>query len=202
MEKILSKSITIKADTKASPEIISLLKNTLWGTPGSTQYKHLDTEKTINDIRSPNFFSLTRHQNLICTVCLAGRKVNIDGEEIATDYVRYLAADSKITRGRKSTSLSVNHRFDGLIKQFVSEVFEFGNQQERLALKDDKTLYFAYVESDNIRSLHMCNGFGFSKVRVLSTLSKKANQSEQIFFFGNGRGFLQKRARESTKFAF
>jgi hypothetical protein len=123
MEKKLSSTVSIKQTETVTPEVISLLKNTLWGTPGQTQYQHLETEETIHDIHSPIYFNLHRLDNLLCTVCLAGRKVNIDEKKVDSHYVRYLAASPAINGNGRRKETSGQRESKGLVKQFMEEVF-------------------------------------------------------------------------------
>jgi hypothetical protein len=165
MEKKLSATVSIKQSQTPTPAIITLLKNTLWGTPGQTQYQHLETEKTIHDIQSPIYFSLERFDNLLCTVCLAGRVVNIDEKLIESHYVRYLAASPVINGNGNRKDNSGQKESRGLIKQFMEEVFltETAENQD--------PLFYAYVESDNEQSKHLCKYYGFRRVTTMTTVA-------------------------------
>lgn len=154
-----------------SPEIIRLLKSTLWGTPGLTQYQHIETEKTIFDIGSPQFFSLERNNRLLCTLCLAGRKVNIENTLFESHYVRYLAAHSSLNGKRKRKLVTGLNGSRGLVKRFMEEVFKFGPSAEVLNQNLAKTVYYAYVETENEQSIRLCNHFGFKKVSSMETVS-------------------------------
>jgi hypothetical protein len=165
MEKKLSSTVSIKQTDTATLATITLLKNTLWGTPGQTQYQHLETEKTIHDIHSPVYFNLERFDNLLCTVCLAGRKTNIDEKLVDTHYVRYLAASPSINGNGKRKNTSAQKESRGLVKQFMEEVFLTE------ATEDEKPLFYAYVESDNEQSMHLCNYYGFRSVSTMTTMA-------------------------------
>ena len=165
MEKKLSATVSIKQSEKVTPEVITLLKNTLWGTPGQTQYQHLETEKTIHDIHSPIYFNLERLDSLLCTVCLAGREVNIDERQIDSHYVRYLAANPAINSNGKRKNVSIRKESRGFVKQFMEEVFL------KEAIENKKPLFYAYVESDNEQSMHLCEYYGFRRVSTMTTMA-------------------------------
>lgn len=165
MEKKLSSTVSIKQSETVSPEVISLLKNTLWGTPGQTQYQHLETEKTIHDIHAPVYFNLERLDNLLCTVCLAGRKINLDEKLIDSHYVRYLASSPAINGNGRRKNRSTPKESPGLVKQFMEEVFLKETSEGR------KPLFYAYIESDNEQSMHLCNYYGFRKVSTMTTVA-------------------------------
>jgi hypothetical protein len=165
MEKRLSLTVSIKQSETPTPAIISLLKNTLWGTPGETQYQHLETEKTIFDIKSPVYFRLERFDNLLCTVCLAGRKVNIEEKLTDSHYVRYLAASPSINGNGRRKKTAEQKESKGFVKQFMEEVFL------KEARENHKPLFYAYVESDNEQSKHLCNYYGFRSVSTMTTIA-------------------------------
>lgn len=168
MKNKLTTSVSIDQSENYTPEILDLLKKTLWGTPGNTQYKHLGTEKTIADIKSPEYFSLQRNGKLLCTVCLSGRKVNIGENEYQGSYVRYLASNTSIQGNVERQSSLHNKEHNGMIKSFMEKVFSQG----MIPVSDDeiKPLYYGFVESDNEQSLKLCSCFGFHSVRKLTTL--------------------------------
>ncbi|HPR32090.1 MAG TPA: hypothetical protein PLK12_08340 [Prolixibacteraceae bacterium] len=169
MEQVLSPSVCIKQSPVASGAIVSLLKSTLWGTPGLTQYQHLETEKTIYDIGSPVFYSLERQGNLLCTVCLAGREVNIGSKARTSHYVRYLAVRSGLGGDGKRKQKPGKSHSGGLVKQFMEEVFRMG-PSALFHRPEQKALYYAYVESENEQSIHLCTHFGFRKVSTMDTV--------------------------------
>lgn len=168
MENKLTSTVSITQSETYTPEILDLLKKTLWGTPGGTQYKHIGTENTIADIQSPEYFSLERFGKLLCTVCLSGRHVNIGENIFQSSYVRYLASNPTITgKGDKNKHHTVKEHH-GMIKSFMDNVFSQGANTDNNSGK--KSLYYAYVESDNEQSLNLCSCFGFKSVRRLTTL--------------------------------
>lgn len=162
MEKTFSPSVCMKTNSTPSPSVIKLLSETLWGTPGGTLYKHFNTKDTIFDIKSPRFFSLERNQNLVCTVCLAHRKVTLGNDTIDADYIRYLAANPEINGNGKRKRLNGLNFSKGLIKTFMEEVFE---------TKKHKSLQYAFVETENEQSIHLCDNFNLRKVRSMDTIT-------------------------------
>jgi len=171
MENKLTKSVSIHQQEEYSPQILDLLKNTLWGTPGKTLYRHLDTSKTINHIISPQFFSLHRFDKLLCTVCLSEREINLDGEKVKSKYVCYLAANPAISgNGQRNKSERFNEP-NGIIKVFMKDVFSKGALPDPFEPERQKAFFYAYVESDNEQSLHLCSSFGLRSVRKLTTLA-------------------------------
>lgn len=171
MESKLTQSVSIHQQETYSPQILSLLNKTLWGTPGGTVYQHLDTEETIGHIISPLFFSLQRFDNLLCTVCLSERKININDLKIKSKYVCYLAANQSISGKGSRNKTKRSKEPNGLIKVFMKDVFSKGIFQYDSNFKKEKSIFYAYVESDNEQSLHLCTHFGFMSVRKMTTLA-------------------------------
>jgi hypothetical protein len=171
MESKLSASVSIHRNNNFSAQQLNLLKNTQWGTPGKTLYQHLDTTKTLGKVISPLFFNLERHGKILCTVCLSGRKVNIQREKLESNYVCYLASHSSIKGKGTRKKAAREKRSNGIIKTFMREVFQGSISQSQLHPENKKSLYYAYVESDNDQSLHLCTAFGFRSVRKLTTLA-------------------------------
>jgi hypothetical protein len=170
MEMKFTPSVSIRQDEKYSNQILELLTNTLWGTPGNTLYRHLDTEKIINDLKSPVFFSLERFGKLLCTLCLSGREINIGSEKKESEYVCYLAADNSISGNGQRKNSKVSREPHGMIKAFMEEIFSRDHSRRDKNSVNQRSIYYAYVESDNVQSIHLCNYFGFRSVRQLTTI--------------------------------
>jgi hypothetical protein len=171
MENKLSQSVSIHQKETYSRQILELLNETLWGTPGKTLYRHLDTPDIIDHISSPLFFSLHRFGNLLCTVCLSEREINVGRKTFKSKYVCYLAAAPSINgkglRNKKEKEKNPN----GMIKTFMNNVLLTEASDGRSTSEDQKSILYAYVESDNEQSLHLCHSFGFQSVRQLTTMA-------------------------------
>ncbi len=172
MEKKLSHTTTVTKQTTVPGEVIPLLLNTFLGTPGKTLYQHLQTATKIYDIRHPFFFTLKRLGTLICTVCLAWRKTELAASEpIDSFYIRYFVANPTFRgKGHRNKKVRSNEP-NGIIKQFMENVFSSGSSIQTFSPHSAKALFYAYVESENEQSMHLCHHYRFRPVREMVTVA-------------------------------
>jgi len=82
--------IKIAVGPEPTPEIVNLLKRTVYGTHGP-RYQHTGQEAKINHIQNPFFFQLFREERVIGTYCLSQRLVKTPTGEALSFYGRYFA---------------------------------------------------------------------------------------------------------------
>ncbi len=171
MEQQLSPTTFVCKQTSVPADIIPMLKSTLWGTPGKTLYQHLQTATKIYDVHHPFFFTLKRLSTVLCTVCFAWRKIDLNGDKnINSFYIRYFVANPLFSgKGLRNQKAKVREP-KGIIKQFMENVFSSGSAIKTPALHDGKSLFYAYVETENEQSMHLCNYYGFRPIRSMITV--------------------------------
>jgi len=169
-ETKLSQSVSVFQSDVPTEKLLALLDNTLWGTPGHTMYKHLQTRLRAFDIKAPFFFILERASSILCAVCLAWRSVCLQEKAIDSYYVRYFVANASINRDGLRNKNAPKQKPKGFIKQFMEDIFSAGATIKDPLAKDRPSLFYAYVERENEQSMHLCNYFGFRSIRKLATL--------------------------------
>jgi hypothetical protein len=147
----------VKQTSEPTPNIIKLLESTTIGTNG-TLYRLLDTKVKVHLLANPTFIYLERHGVVIANITLCERRVNILGTHTLTHYIRYFAF-SKSFQGSGSTTGSNSSLTAYLLKFFTAQD------------KASKSLFWAYIDPQNIRSLNMNNRFGFSTIGTFQTIA-------------------------------
>src|SRR5690606_41375466 len=80
-----------KLSDHPEPGIIELLKATRLGTKGAT-YRHLDTEKRINELVTPLFLYIQRREKVLGNITFCRRSLPTS---VNVFYIRYFAFDRK-----------------------------------------------------------------------------------------------------------
>ncbi|PWJ44023.1 GNAT family N-acetyltransferase [Sediminitomix flava] len=142
-------------------DIVDLVSSTLFGTPGSIQYKHLDTPDYIHQVANPYFLALRRNGNLMGTITICERPILHAPSPTSAYHVRYFSFNEKFRRkGRESQKRQKsNVLLDMIFNKLEHDSFpEEGN-----------AVFYAYVEMENVRSAEMCERFGFQPVGEFTT---------------------------------
>lgn len=145
-----SGSYKIILQGKPDMETIDLLKSTQWGTDGPI-YQHKDTEQRILKMDKPLFFSLRKNAKTIGTCNFTRRKINVKGKIYESCYSRYFAIEKK----------SQGKIFGYLILKIIKAYFEQNTFEP--------TIFYAYVDPENLRSHKLLQHIGFSVMRKFET---------------------------------
>jgi hypothetical protein len=164
---MLSETVEAGFSDKPSQEIVKLLSGTIWGTPGKTLYKHLQTAEKIEHIKEPLFFSLYRHSKLLCTVCLSRRITDLGRGCADFFYIRYFVANKSIT-GKGNIKTNSKASRNSIIKQWMVNIFAQGSRINNKG--NGKAVFYAYVETENSQSMQLCSQYGFVPVRKMVTV--------------------------------
>lgn len=146
----------IKHDTVPPQSVIELLKNTLIGTEG-TLYQLLDTEVKIHALHKPHFIYLERNGKAIGNITICERPVQLGSEIQDSLYIRYFAFDTIFQGGgQKGNANSGFHNY-------FKALFETSNLNP-VAPINDKSIYWAFIDPQNLRSFSMNERFGFQTI--------------------------------------
>ncbi len=151
----------IKHDVVPSEALIDLLKNTLIGSEG-TLYQLLDTPTKIVKLKNSHFFSLVRADKLLGTFTICKQEINLLGRTHNSYYIRYVAFDSKFQGGLKKG------KSDGGLHRFFKDFFETSTFDASPA-SGGKSIYWAYIDPDNLRSINLNNRLGFEQIGSFKT---------------------------------
>ena len=147
--------LRLETTKKADPEILSHIKSTVLGTPGRLRYKLKKIEEKLDHINEIDFIVLTRRGKVLGSVGLIRRTARAGGKQIKCWYVRYFSIKAPMRSGKqKHENFRNTERGGNIIREAV---LPYASQPSKLAEDfdpDEKTLVYAYVESDNIRSLN------------------------------------------------
>ncbi|MBY0427226.1 MAG: hypothetical protein K2Q22_16445, partial [Cytophagales bacterium] len=148
-----------------SEELLELLNNNIIGTPGHGMlYQHLGVHNKIHKIANPYYVNLVRGDKIIGTACFCSRNMNNAGLNLPAYYIRYFSFKHLFRRKSISEkSVTGNSALRAEIKSVLT-----GEGLEKEA--QETFFHYAYVDPRNIRSLVLCNEFGFEPVRQYTSL--------------------------------
>lgn len=135
-----------------SKETIDLLSSVTLGSNGA-RYRHIGIENRINQLHNPLYLNLTLRNKPIANVTFCKRQKDW--------YVRYFAFDqlfqSAPTKKQKS-------RGKGKLNQQLNDFFSNAIESE-----NEPSLFYAYIDPRNDRSLWMSETFGFTSISKIAT---------------------------------
>lgn len=172
MEKVLfdRASVLIKLTTESEPlGLPQLIKDTILGTKG-LKYTHGRVDDRLQYLHRPYHLWISRKNRIIANLTFGGYETLMAFGKCNAYYVRYFAF-----RSDYKTSEDQNRETKGnsIVKALISKVMSshpvshdvgYGEKQE------DPAIHFAYIEPDNMRSLHHALGFNFEIMRKFQTL--------------------------------
>jgi hypothetical protein len=160
------RNLSLQLGRKATSSAVSLLEDTIWGTPGGMQYQHFGTPEKIKDLVDPWFMYMDKDGETLGVLCLDHRHSG----PFQTFYIRYFSFAESMRR--KGVSEQVGEtpvsRGQGLFKRFSSSFFEAPTQLLEAA-GTPKAIFYAYVELENARSRDMVSQMGLTECGKFST---------------------------------
>lgn len=147
-------------------EVIRLLKSVTLGSNGA-RYQHQRLEKRIQHIYNPLFLNLERNNKVLGNITFCRRPQNW--------YVRYFAIDLGMqTANKKPRSKASNSGLKKRIDEFFNTAFDSEDNRP--------SLFYAYIDPRNERSLWMSQNFNFYTAAKIATQSfsriKPKNQTQ------------------------
>ncbi|KAA5545021.1 GNAT family N-acetyltransferase [Adhaeribacter rhizoryzae] len=144
-------AIKILLGPEPTPEIINLLRNTVYGTHGP-RYQHTGHENKINHILNPFFFQLLKDEQVIGTYCLSQRRVKIATGEALSFYGRYFS----------------------IAPQYKGQGYGSLLKKEAIAYIERTTtppfFFYSYIEESNQRSLAISKKDGYQPIGTLEAV--------------------------------
>lgn len=152
----------IKSPTK---ELLEILNNNIIGTPGHGMlYQHLGVHNKIDKIADPYYVNLVRNNKIIGTCCFCNRTTANSGKNFLSFYIRYFSFKDLYRRKHISEkTISGN----SLIREEIKSVLTGKGLGKDT---NEKFFFYAYVDPRNVRSLLLCNEFGFETVRQYTSI--------------------------------
>lgn len=155
----------LKVERSPSEEILNILTNNIIGTPGHGMlYQHMGVHDKIHKISAPYYVNLSKANKVIGTCCFCSRVTANAGDAIRSFYVRYFSFRNSY---RRRSVISRQSAGSSLIREEVKSVL---NGQSLDVKPHDKFFHYAYVDPRNLRSVMLCDQFGFETVREYTTV--------------------------------
>jgi len=151
----------IKQDTIPPQSVIDLLKSTLIGTEG-TLYQLLDTETKIHQLHHPHFVYLEPIRKAIVSMTMCERTVLINDPPNPTLYIRYFAFHQIFQGGTK------NNGGNSSLHTYLKALFKTSNHNP-VTPQNDQSIYWAFIDPQNLRSFNMNKRFGFESIGRFKT---------------------------------
>jgi hypothetical protein len=154
----------IKHSRTVPKEVENLLSNITIGTNGA-KYCHLHTSSKIHHLYKPHFIYIKRHEKAIANVTVCERPIFVKNEIIDSYYVRYFAFSPLLQTKNISIKKTKRHTFfDTYLKAiFSSSTLNPKNKTSKASL------FWAYIDPINNRSLQMGERFGFETIGYFKT---------------------------------
>lgn len=175
-ERIIDhKKLEVRRVKKADGDIISLLKETVLGSPGGMRYSMQNTDERVRAYgEGLSFLALYKRGIVKGAIGLCSRTTVNRGEGIPSVYLRYFAIQSAYQTerapGRRRREQLV--LADDSFKQKILTVIRDPQQvtgEEHFA--SSPHVMYAYVESRNERSRNMVHQAGYEYIRSFLTIA-------------------------------
>lgn len=166
---------SLSSESEPPPEFVELLVRTIWGTPGKTLYQHLDTRERITQLKEPYFLTLKRDGRPIAGITLCRRSVREGDQSADAFYIRYFSFLEALRNQGAGTvqpkgDRNVKLRSQSLLKHQLTALFSKPELLTPRLADHPHALYYAFVESENQRSLQINTAFRLEQVRSFRTL--------------------------------
>ena len=154
----------------ADEATINLLKETKYGHPGKTHYTQQQVPERIAHIPDLHFLQLKSSGKLIGSVGICPHLCNIGGYRKPAAYIRYFSVQNLFARDLTNHSKKETHS-ENVFSKALASFFNYNNTFAKLLGEPKETIYYyAFVESQNLRSLQMCNRFGFEATGMYDSI--------------------------------
>lgn len=166
-----SNPLKVVTSTGTSPEIITLLQKTIFGTKGKTRYRQKHIANGMISKKNLEFIQIQKSGTTLGTTGVVTRSVKNGIEELTSLYIRYLSITNPFRNsGSPSTkppSKKTNRKSS--LKKMIGEKITSHFEQPIIEAKS-KAAFYAFVESDNENSKKLCLELGFNPLRKISTV--------------------------------
>lgn len=159
-------SIYLEKSYTASSAFQAMANSTIYGTPGHMRYGHVKAKEKIKTLKHTSFVELKRGNKTLGIVALVGHQVNVGEKQVSGQYVRYFTIEAPM---RSTSKRAQRGEKRGVLRQLIEQQFD-DPQQMVVEPVGKEVIYYAFVESLNVRSLNMVESMGFEPSRSLVTI--------------------------------
>lgn len=159
-------NITIALDQNIPKTMDQLLESTIYGSQGKLQYSHIQPIIKLRTIANKQILSIKQGDRVIAVVVFVAR----NNQSEKTFYVRYVSFINRYKTKRIQSKPTDEIRIRE--HSLKSKLMELLHQKllTESNTENKPTVLYAYIEEDNLPSVHVAQQFGFEKVRKMQTL--------------------------------
>jgi len=155
----------IKHSSFPTEEVVELLSDITIGTNGA-KYCHLHTPQKINTLYKPHFIYLSKNNKALANVTICERPINVKNKTVDSFYIRYFAFKPNLqTKINTSVKHKKRHSF---FENYLQQLFTTSNLNVEHA-EHKASLFWAYIDPQNNRSLNMGERFGLKTIGYFKT---------------------------------
>lgn len=165
-------TLEIVTRSGTSPEITSLLKQTVFGTKGKVRYRQKHIVEGMESQQNLEFIQILKHNHVIGTTGVVTRKTSGINNNLKSLYVRYLSVNNPFRKKAKKRVYNAKrkkNRTSNRLKKMIGD--QITNHFEQPVYQSGgKASFYAFVESENYNSKELCINLGFYPTRQISTV--------------------------------
>ncbi|RNC79953.1 MAG: hypothetical protein ED557_12525 [Balneola sp.] len=173
MQEDTSRNLSLNVTTQKgiTPEVTKLLEQTIFGTKGKVRYRQKHIVDGMKSLKNLEFIQIKKGDRLFGTTGVVSRNTTGLAPSLNSLYIRYLSINNPFrNQGKPNQNASRKaSRVGTTLKQKIGA--EITNHFESPFLeKDQKGVFYAFVESENYNSKELCITMGFYPQRRVSTI--------------------------------
>ncbi|MFV1885385.1 MAG: hypothetical protein ACMZ7B_12925 [Balneola sp.] len=165
-------NLTVITRSGTSPEILSLLQQTIFGTKGKVRYRQKHIAEGMNSQRNLEFIQILKRNRVLGTTGVVTRNTSGLQNGIKSLYVRYLSVNNPFRKKEKNKAQGISlrkERTSNQLKKMIGD--QITNHFEKPVFEaNEKASFYAFVESENYNSKELCINLGFYPTRRVSTI--------------------------------
>ena len=167
-------NLKIEQTSQPSKDIREHISRIVLGTPGFMRYRQKDASRKLNFLGKTYFLTLKKGNRLLGTVGLCQRTVWSEKRSFNSFYIRYFSILALLRSNKqkiKSRSSAPDPDKGNILKDMVKQFFDSLNELDDDAKNPEmETISYAFIETQNHRSMNFSSGIGFKTVRYFETL--------------------------------
>lgn len=152
-----------------APAAVELLEETVWGTPGGANYRHLTTRDKVTNLKNGFWMTLRKGDKVFGTFAFCGRKGITGGKAYPSWYIRYFSMADFLRIKEQPSGAKKRKSRPNPVRTVVQDFLAEPEGLQYPGLQNDQSIFYAFVELTNDRSQQMCASMGFSPLRKFST---------------------------------
>lgn len=155
-----------------SPEIISLLEQTIFGTKGKVRYRQKHIVDRMTSQTNIEFIQIQKRDRILGTTGVVTRSTTGFKNGIKSLYIRYLSVNNPFRKNEKKQGArkpSKRTRVANQLKTLIGDQIT-GHFEKPVIEANEKAAFYAYVESENFNSKELCINLGFYPTRKVATV--------------------------------